>query len=359
MNYRQSLTTRSGSPPPMPLQVGIPGPARSNGPANGRWSAQHRSASPMGCHRVIASPRNDTRQIRGTAESVPSPFYSHEPQTKLVEPIPSSPKAGDEPKFVEAVTNSLIAQINAADANDAQEEIAGIKKGIASLANRCEEILDLVKEMARELDTERKGRQSAIQEVQEQTRKHCEDLEHAIISQRGENSCRFDRELASVRSTAEAAMGEICSFKDRMLLSHPAMDAVAGLEEVEPMRHLLDTPAGASIDELVGVLNEERERENQRSAAMHVQRSWEEEAANIHDHIKRFQDTVSKTLSHERETRQRDMKMLLGTIDELHRQASSEAAAGGVGRRKPGRSITETYDSGGGSSVSDEVGTMQ
>merc|ERR1712070_280318 len=68
----------------------------------------------------------------------------------------------------------------------------------------------------------------------------------------------------------------------------------------------------------------EREKLIERSSQM-MQRSWEEEAANIRAHMKRFQDTFSKSLSFERESRQRDMKMLLSTIDKC-KQAVSESA---------------------------------
>lgn len=276
---------------------------------------------------------------------------------------------------MEAVCSSLKARLQAEAGEakqDVQEEIAIMKQGIASLAHRCEEILDLAKELARELDSERKGRhaevekvlmetrqihedleQSVVQKLQQQSQHSCrwesemasvreavegvqqirEDLEQSLVQklqQQNQHSCRWESELASVRVAVEGAMREMSAVKDQskaeaLQLSVRQMQHEVRLEDAEMPCGQSVAPAGGvnNIDSLVVELERranvgsQLETQRRHAQVQQPQRSWDEEAANIRAHLKRFQDTFSKSLSLERESRQRDVNMLLTTIDQL------------------------------------------
>lgn len=293
----------------------------------------------------LYSPVSEARQILER-----SPVLSYRPESKLVEAkalpkalealidlkvkiqnkemsddLKAMPKIGDEPKFVESACDSLNIQYDTTETPSVRDEIATIKQSIVGLGCRCEEILDLARELARELDIERNGRKAAIEEVCNESRKIYEDLEQSMVEQlqqHNEQSYRWDNELTSVRVATEAAMGEISRI-DQIIALHrqPMKDMQA---DIESMRHPASMIPGAEPKDDARCADAMQAAMLQRLD----QRSWEEEAANIRAHIKRFQDTFSKSLSFERESRQKDMKLLMSTFDTQRKQAGlSEAFA--------------------------------
>lgn len=276
---------------------------------------------------MLRSPRMSVQPIgierKASKDTQPSQ------EEKLVES--KVPPVASEPKFVEAVCNSLVAHLHSTErleAEDVQHEIATIKKGVACLANRCEEILEITKELARELDIERSTRETSIEAVHEQYRKHFIDFEQHITQSGKEQSHRLEYEFASIRVAVDAARAEISEVNDNV-----GNDIQACAEEIASMRTIVlpgqnstrqpSNSVRESCDD--SIASEASDHSARPLSAQLAQRSWEEEVASIRAHMRRFQDTFSKSLSFERESRQRDMNMLLSTIGKC-KQAVAESA---------------------------------